>query len=90
MALAAIRARSKTGDETAAFETPEQAAQIPGIDLERLAQLGGCRGLAIGQLVEQAYLGKREGTVEQSLVEDSDPAGVEPVEPADGVDAGIG
>ena len=65
-------------------ESAKDPAQIPGIDSKLAADLGGGGLFAVGQLVENADLGKREGALQMSGAEDPDAAGVEPVEAADG------
>src|SRR5215469_16211783 len=74
-------------DQAALLEGTENSAEIPRIQ----AELGrDCRSqcrLPPCKLVKNPSLGQRQWTSEQSLVQDTDVAGIEPIEAADGVDA---
>ena len=81
--------RGAPAEEAARLEPSQDPAQIAGVEAEVAAQIGGGRRVAVGELVEHPHLGEREGAVEVVVAERADPAGVEAVEGADGVDLAI-
>src|SRR5260370_6148388 len=74
-------------EQAAALEAAQNAAEIAGVEAQLAHQAGGGAGLALGQLVDHARLGEREGAVEIAAGQQADLAGVKAVEPADGSSA---
>ena len=72
--------------EQAAFEEAAQdAAQITQVQVELAGQLAGGGVLAVGQLVQHAHLGQREGTVQVVAPQDADAPGIQTIEAAHGI-----
>src|SRR6185437_4413884 len=88
--LAGIVAGALAGDELAAAEVAENAAQVAGVEVEIAGEVRGAGGIAVGELVQDANLGEGEVAFEMGFVEDVDAPGIEAVEPADGIDGWIG
>src|SRR5205823_6031011 len=61
---AALVRPGRRGDETPASQGLEGPAEIPAIQRERVGNLAGRGMLAMGELVEDAHLGQREGAAE--------------------------
>src|SRR5262249_16655771 len=87
---AAVGLRPPPLDEAAPAEAAEDPAQVARVEAERLAQRGRRGRFAVGDLVEDARLGEREGAVEQPLPQHADLPGGEAGEPPAGAHAGIG
>ena len=75
--------------ERALFEGAEHAAQVSGVEAERLHDGGGRRTLLVGELIQHANLGQRELALQEPFVQDADFAGVEAVEVSNRGDAGV-
>ena len=84
--LSAIALRGIFGNDTLGREALQHAAQVTRIQTELLRELGRRAALALRQLVKDPAFGQRQRAAEQSVFEDTDLAGVEPVEPPDGPD----
>src|ERR1700734_156528 len=87
MALPGIARGNFAADQAALLEIAQHAAQIPGIEIKRAADLGRGRGAAAGDLVEHAGLAERIGAVEKGFAQHPDLPRVEAVEAADRGDA---
>src|ERR1700724_230648 len=87
MALPGIARRGFSLDQAAFLEIAQHAAEIPGIEIERAADLGRGRGAAAGDFVKHPRLGERIGAVEKSFAQHADLPRVEAVEAADRGDA---
>jgi hypothetical protein len=73
---AVVRRRPLVGD--ALFVEPgDQAADIAEVEPELAGQPGRRGGLALRDLVDQARRGQAVGTVEQAVLQRTDPPGVE-------------
>ena len=90
MGAALVVAVRGAGDEPFADELGEEAAQLAPIEPEIVGQFGGRGELAMGQLVEHPDLRKSIWALEMAGAEEAEFAGVEAVEPADGLDVGGG
>jgi len=77
-------------DQPAFLETAQQPAQVAGVEVQRLGQLGGGGVLAVRQLPQQARFGQRKAAVQQAFVQHADAARVEAVEGAQRGDAFVG
>jgi hypothetical protein len=86
--LPAIAGDGTPLDEATAAQPGHETAEISRVEPELTPHVGGRRTVLVGQLVEHPDLRETEPAAEQVLVEDADTPGVEPVEPADGVDLG--
>ena len=75
-------------DQAAFLEPLQKAAEIAGVQAEIADERARGRILPMGELVEDAGLGQREGALEQPLLEHADAPGIEAVEAPDGGDAG--
>ncbi len=89
-ALPGVARRGLSLDQSLLLQTPEQPAEITGVEPQFFAELAGGGLLAVGHLVEHPALGERERATAPTFVEDADAAGVESVEAADRLDLGIG
>src|SRR5688572_3191907 len=97
--LAALRQRQRapasvgrgraSGDEPLPTKSPQDAAQIPRVERECLADAGGGDPRTVEDLVHHPDFRQRERGVVQTLIQESDLSGVESIEVADGGD-GIG
>jgi hypothetical protein len=72
------------------LEAVEGAAQLPLVEIEPLAEISGRDVGVLGDLVEQAGIGEPVRRLVEADVEQANLPGVEPVEVADGADAGSG
>ena len=89
-ALAGVGGGRSPSQQATLLETAQDPAQVAGVQSQVAAEIGGAARRAVRQLVEHAGFGQRQRGVEQVLAEHADPAGVETVEGADGVDVASG
>ncbi len=80
---AAIVGVDAAGQQSRALEPAQHAADIAGVQVQRMPQRLGGGGSALRQLIDQARLGEGEAAVQVGLVQHPDPARVESVEAAD-------
>src|SRR5919201_5542056 len=83
----AVLLRGLALEPAALLEAAHDPAQISGVDAKLAAQVGGRCFRAVRKLVEHARLRQRQRAVQQAFLENADLARVEPVEPADALDA---
>src|SRR6202008_2604595 len=81
-----ILLRAPPRDQLALREALQDAAEVPRVESEALADVPGGGRARLRELEEHARLRQREGAVEQALVEYADLPGIKSVEAADGVD----
>src|SRR5262249_4862831 len=86
-AATAVVRGSRSSDQTAALEAPENAAEISRIEAEIAGEVAGRRRLAGRQLVEHPHLRQREGAGGQMVTQHADAPGIEAVERPDGPDS---
>ena len=85
--LPAIGPGGRPREQPTLLEPPQDAAQVAGIQAQLLPQRGRVGGRLGAELVQDAGLGEREGTLEQRLPQEPDLPGIEPIEAAHGGDA---
>jgi hypothetical protein len=91
VALASVVRRAGAPDEPSSLEPLEQPAQVSRVEPQLAPECRRRWRVAMRELEEHASLGEREGTVEvAALVERADEAGIEPIEPTHGGNAGDG
>ena len=82
--MACVARRAFAADQLLLLQRAQQAAEIPGVEVEIARELDGGRAVAVGELPEEARFGQREAGVGELLVEDADAARIEAVEAAKG------
>src|SRR5580704_18010504 len=87
MIFPGVARRSLSFNQAAFLETAQHAAQIPGIEIKRPADLGRGRRAAAGDLVKHPRFGERVGAVEKGFAQHADLPRVKAVEAADRGDA---
>src|SRR5580704_19279031 len=87
MIFPGVARRGFTFDQSAFLEIAQHAAEIPGIEIERAADLGRGRGAAAGDLIKHPRLGERIGAAEKGFAQHADLPRVEAVEAAGRGDA---
>src|SRR6185437_14101648 len=76
-------------NQFAPAESPQQAAQVAGVEGKLDGQFARGRVLALRELVDDAGFGQRQAAIVQALAQNPDSTGVEAAEASDGVDSAL-